>query len=133
MKLEYNQTNNSLVINDNLRNQYMAIGFVLGINIFNGVAFYLTRHERSEWLGYIWLFLGIISVILILDLGFRKSSKKEIPLSEIQFLREKKIFGSKRFSLKLNNGKLRHLSYLKSESAKEAAESLITSLGIPKR
>lgn len=72
--------------------------------------FRLLLNPFAEWdfLIWMWLILGLASVIIFLYLN-RLSTKKEIELSEIEAPVLKDFFGRKQLSLKLKNGKTRHL------------------------
>ena len=60
----------------------------------------------------------------------KKSASEKLNLTEIRSLTEKQIFGRKRFSLKLKNGKLRDLIEIKNESDISETKELFKNIGI---
>ncbi len=63
-------------------------------------------------------FIGLASLLILFYLT-QRSTTEVIPLEEIESLIHKDFFGRKRLSLKLKNGKTRHLP---TKSLKEMAE-----------
>jgi len=84
--------------------------------------FRLLLNPFADWnfLSWLWVLIGLASVIIFLYLN-RLSTKKEIELSKIEAPVLKDFFGRKRLSLKLKNGKARHLQI---KSIKEMKELL---------
>jgi hypothetical protein len=86
--------------------------------------------KQLEWMGFVWIILGLVSMILLLYLKLKKSASEKLYVSEISSFTEKQIFGRKRFSLTLKNGKLRDLMELKNESDIIETKKLFTNIGI---
>ena len=72
--------------------------------------FRLLLNPFAEWdfLIWIWVLIGLVSLIFFIYL-YKLSTKEEIELSEIEAPVLKDFFGRKQLSLKLKNGKTRHL------------------------
>jgi hypothetical protein len=60
----------------------------------------------------------------------KKSTSEKLNLSEINSLNEKQIFGRKKLSLKLKNGKWRDLIEMKNESNIKETKELFQNIGI---
>jgi hypothetical protein len=114
MKMKYNREKKVLEINDNLKMHYMLIRFVFIISILNAVLRmynnYLADIKNEAFI----IVLGIVSVIALIFMRTR-SVQDIIPLDEIEYLRERKFFGSRRFSFKLIDGKIRNLPVKKKD------------------
>jgi hypothetical protein len=80
--------------------------------------------------GFIWIILGIFSIVLFAYQIFKKTASEKLKISEISSLTEKQFFGRKRFSLKLKNGKLRDLMEMKNETDIEETKKLFKNIGI---
>ena len=131
MKIKYNEEDKSIEIKDKQKTQYYAINFLMIINIFNAVVnVYNMNDKQLDWMGYIWVILGIVSLVILVFFIIKKSTLDKIPLEKIQALREKNIFGKKSFSLQLTNGKLRDLTELKSQSDISELKKMFTEMGI---
>jgi hypothetical protein len=76
----------------------------------------------ADWnfLSWLWVLIGLVSVIFFIYL-YKLSTKEGIELSEIEAPVLKDFFGRKQLSLKLKNGKARHLQI---KSIKEMKELL---------
>jgi hypothetical protein len=131
MKVKYNEKEKSIEIKDKQKTQYYAIHFLMIINIFNAVVnLYGMRDKQLEFMGYVWIILGIISLGIFVFFILKKSTLSKIPLKKIVALKEKTIFGKKRFSLQLTNGKSRDLSELKTQSDTSELKIIFAEIGI---
>ena len=109
MKIKLDGENKQLKIDDNLKFQYWMLKFIMFSNLFQ-MFVGLTKAPISEWdtLTWFWIPIGLAS-FPILYYFTRLSTKEVIPLDEIQHPILKNFFGRKRLSLKLKNGKTRHI------------------------
>ena len=81
-------------------------------------------------MGFIWIIIGIFSIVMLIYQLLKKSASEKLNLSDISSLTEKQVFGRKRFSLKLKNGKLRDLMEMKNESDIKETKELFKNIGI---
>ncbi len=132
MNIKYNESENTIEIKDGLKTQYWMINIMAILNIINSILFpvFVLEKKQMEWFGFIWVIIGIASVIGLIYQIWKKTASEKLNLSEINSLTEKQIFGRKRFSLKLKNGKLRELMEMKNESDIKKAKELFENIGI---
>lgn len=90
----------------------------------------MLDEKQVVWLGFIWIILGIFSIVLFTYQILKKTASKKINISEISTLTEKEVFGRKRLSLKLKNGKFRDLMEMKNESNIKETKDIFESIGI---
>lgn len=131
MKINYNVTENSIEINDDIKNHYLILKIVMTLNLINAII-RLTRLSKIEFgiEEYFWCSIGIISLFVLYFYHFNVSSAEIIKVDEIKQLNEKNIFGNKKFSLELKNGKKRNLRNFKSENEIEELRFFLTKNGI---
>jgi len=117
MTIKYNDIDNSLHINDDVKSRYFFLKFLMILNIINTTFRLLNINETGfGTLEIIWSLFGAISLVVLYNLIFKKSTLETISIHQIEQLKEKSIFGTKRYSLELTNGKSRTLSRFKSPS-----------------
>ena len=133
MKINYNKTENSIEIKDGLRNHYFMLMVVMILNLINAII-RLAKFIKSEFgiEEFFWLAIGIISLIFLYLYLFKRSTAEKIKVNEIKKLTEKKVFGNKRFSLDLKNGKKRILGSFKNENEIVELRLLLTDIGVLK-
>ncbi|MBT8314423.1 MAG: hypothetical protein KJP26_08170 [Maribacter sp.] len=133
MNIKYNEKEQAIEIKDGLKAPYTILKILMIMNILNAILnLYNTREEQLGWMGYVWIVLGVLSFVILLYLIFKKSTQDKIPLNDITGLREKSVFGRKRFSLILKNGKMRDLIKLKSQADITELKNLVSEVGIVK-
>ncbi|ADV47574.1 hypothetical protein Celal_0231 [Cellulophaga algicola DSM 14237] len=131
MKIKYIAQEKSIEINDGLKTSYLIIGFLMLLNIFNAVInLYKIKDGELNMIGYIWIFVGAISIGAVVYVLLKKTTLKKIPLDQIKRLKEKQILGRKRFSLELQNGKLRDLIKLGTQSDIKELKKMFNDIGI---
>jgi glucan phosphoethanolaminetransferase (alkaline phosphatase superfamily) len=132
MNIKFNAIEKSIEIKDGLKTQYLMIKIILLITLLNSILFtvFVLAKKESEWLRFIWVILGLACLIVLFYLIMKKSTSEKLKLSEINSLNEKQIFGRKRFSLKLKNGKWRDLIEMKNESNIKETKELFQNIGI---
>ena len=132
MKIKYNEIEKSIEIKDELKTHYLFIKVLLVLNLISAVLYLININESGIGVKEaIFLVTGIISLVVMYILIFKKSTAKKIPIEKIERLNEKSIFRKKRLSLKLKNGKKRDLTELKSESEFNELKNLFAEIGIP--
>ncbi|MEO0897904.1 MAG: hypothetical protein AAFY71_15965 [Bacteroidota bacterium] len=132
MKIHFNESSQELVIDDNIRNQYMAIYFLMGVNLFNS---FVNIYRLNDGVGnlaleYVWIGVGVVCLGVILWLALKKTTQKTILLSEIEGLKFKKRFGNSQLSLRLKNGRSRDTVAIKDKTKAEEMKNHLLSLGI---
>lgn len=132
MKIQFDEKEKSIEIKDGLKTQYLLIKMMLFITLINSILFpvFILDKRQLEWLGFIWILLGLGSMIMLIYQVMTKSKSEKLNLSEISSLTEKQVFGRTRFSLKLKNGKLRDLMEMKNESDIIETKELFKNIGI---
>ena len=132
MKIEFNEKEKSIEIKDGIKTQYLLIQMMLIFTLINSILFlvFVLDKKQLKWMGFIWIILGLASMIMLIYQILKKSASEKLNLSEISSLTEKQIFGRKRFGLKLKNGKLRDLMDVKNESDIKETKELFKNIGI---
>jgi len=131
MKIKYNESENSIEIKDGLKNQYLILKILMILNLANAIIRIFGKQTTEYgFIEYIWIGLGIISLIVLFMFLFKMSTAEKISIGEITGLEEKIVFGKKRFSLKLKNGKKRNLGNFKDQFELAKARELFTKIGI---
>lgn len=132
MKIQFDEKEKSIEIKDGLKTQHLLIKMMLFITFINSILFpvFILDKKQLEWLGFIWILLGLASMIMLIYQVMNKSTSEKLNLSEISSLTEKQVFGRTRFSLKLKNGKLRDLMEMKNESDIIETKELFKNIGI---
>tara|TARA_R110002033_G_scaffold20248_1_gene51044 strand:- start:198 stop:599 length:402 start_codon:yes stop_codon:yes gene_type:complete len=131
MKIKYNEIEKSIEIKDELKNHYFWMKIVLILNLISATFQLFDINETGiGFIEIIFLLLGISSLIILYIFIFKKSTSEKIPIEKIERLNEKTIFGKKRFSLKLSNGKKRDLTELKTETEFAELKKLFSEIGI---
>lgn len=131
MKIEFNESENSIEIKDGLKNQYLILKILMILNLANAIIrIFGKRTTEYGFIEYFWVGLGIISLVFLFMFIFKMSTAEKISIGEITELEEKRIFGKKRFSLKLKNGKKRNLGNFKDQFELAKARELFTEIGI---
>ncbi|SFJ25821.1 hypothetical protein [Olleya namhaensis] len=132
MDINYNQKDKTIDIKDGLKSQYFMIKALMILNLVN--ALLNVSYISEDGIGFmqiIWLILGIVSIVVLYFFFFKKSSQEKIEIKTIERLTEKTVFGSKRMTLKLKNGKSRDLAYLKTSEEISKVKKMLTKIGVP--
>lgn len=132
MKIIFNEIDKSIEIKDGLKTQYFLIKMTHFFTIVSSVLFllYILEKEQLEWMAFIWIILGIVSLGMLIYQKLKKSASEKLKLSEISSFNEKEVFGRKRFSLKLKNGKCRDLMELKKGTDIIEIKKMFENMGI---
>ena len=132
MKIKFNDIEKSIEIKDGLKTQYLMIKMMMIITLLNSILFpvFVLDKKEPEWLRFTWVILGLTCLIMLIYLVMKKSTSEKLNLSQINSLTEKQIFGRKRFSLKLKNGKMRDLIEMKNELDIKETKELFQNIGI---
>ncbi|QCE42000.1 hypothetical protein [Psychroserpens sp. NJDZ02] len=132
MQINYNEKDKTIDIKDGLKTQYLMIKALMILNLVNAIlnASYVSD-TGIGLMQIIWIILGIVSIVVLYFYYFKKSSQEIIPINSIEQLTEKTVFGSKRLSLKLTNGKSRDIVYLKTTEQITNVKKMFTKVGVP--
>jgi len=131
MKIEFNESENTIEIKDGLKNQYLILKILMILNLANAIIrTFGKRTTEYGFIEYFWIGLGIISLIVLFMFVFKMSTAQKISIGEITRLEEKTVFGKNRFSLKLKNGKKRNLGNFKDQNELAKARELFSKIGI---
>ena len=131
MKINYNESEKTIEIKDGLKNQYVVIYLCLIFAFVNSVIQTLMLDKKQmQWTAFIWIILGILSMILLTYQILKKTASEKLNVSEISSVVEKNVFGRKRISLKLKNGKLRDLMEMKKQSDITRTKELFKNIGV---
>ncbi|MFO8147766.1 MAG: hypothetical protein R6U03_10295 [Gillisia sp.] len=132
MKITFNEKEKSIEIKDGLKRQYQLLKIPLIFTIMNAVLFpvFVLEKIQFEWTSFIWIIVGLASLVILIYTFLKKSTSEKLKLSEITSLTEKNIFGRKRFCLQLKNGKYRDLMELKKGTDISEMKELFRNIGI---
>ncbi len=131
MKIEFNESENSIEIKDGLKYQYLILKILMILNLANAII-RIFRKNINEYrsIEYFWIVLGAISLIVLFLFLFKKSAAEKIDVRKINRLKEKSVFGRKRFTLELKNGKNRDLGNFNNEFELAQVRELFAKIGI---
>jgi len=131
MKIDYNESDNSIIIRDGLKNQYLILKVLMVLNILNAVIRLLNKRiESYAIIEYFWIGICLISLVILVMFFIKKSSARKIKVQKIKRLKEKTILGNKRFSLLLTSGKQRDIGNFKDEIELAKIKDLLLKAGI---
>ena len=93
MKIKFNETEKSIEIKDGLKKQYLLMNISLIFTLVNSVLFplFVLDKKQMEWMGFIWIILGIFSIVLFAYQIFKKTASEKLKISEISSLTEKQF------------------------------------------
>jgi len=131
VKITYDKSDNSIQIKDGLKKTYLVLKFLMLLNLANALI-RLIGQDRMDYgvIEYFWIAIGIVSLLVLYYFVFKLSTAEEIPVDNIKSLNEKSVWGRKRFSFELTNGKQRHLGGFKNEFELAKLRELIKTAGI---
>ena len=130
MKINFDPSAQRLEFNDGLKTQYRLILILLFLNIGIATLNLYNKNWSFSGLNILWTIIGVVAFLGVLFVWLRKDMRHRIPLNEIERLREKTFFGTRRFSLKLRNGKSRDIIGLKTPVEVRTMVELMQELGV---
>jgi len=131
MKIKYNEIDKLIEIKDGLKYYYFFMELLMILNLINAILnLYDVKKTGIDFVEIIWLILGIVSLIVLYFFIVKKSTLEKIPIGKIKRLKEQSIFGRKRFSLELYDGKKRNLIELKTQTEFNELKKLFSEIGI---
>ena len=97
MKLHYNTQEQTLVIQDGLKNHHFLLKLLMILNLLNAILNVSTFSISSiGFMQLVWLFLGLVSIVVLYNLTVKNTTSEKIPVSAIKGLKEYSFFGKKR-------------------------------------
>ncbi len=133
MQINYIDEENTITINDGIKTQYWLLNFLAVLAITNAIIYpvFISDYKKMSWLVLLfWVLIGISSLVGLLYNLTKKTATAMLKLESISYLNERQIFGKKRYSLKLKNGKQRDLIELKSPIDILEAKRFFKDIGI---
>ncbi len=116
--IKYNQNKKTITINDSIKEQNFLINTLLILNIANSLLWiYIKKTEPLFY--YLWLTIGLFSLILLFLKLTKISTSKEIKIQDIKDIKTKKILGNEKIYLLLKNGKKRYIHVKNSPEIKK--------------
>ncbi len=131
MKINYNEKDKSIEIKDGLKSHFFIMKILMILTILNAILnLYDVNKNELGFMEIIWFILAIISLVILYFFIIKKSTLEKIPIEKIKRLNENSIFGRKRFSIELSNGKKRDLIEMKSQAEFNELKKLFSEIGI---
>lgn len=131
MKLHYNTQEQTLVIQDGLKNHHFLLKLLMILNLLNAILNVSTFSISSiGFMQLVWLFLGLVSIVVLYNLTMKNTTSEKIPVSAIKGLKEYSFFGKKRLAIVLNNGKKRDLVEVKTPQEFKEARKIMKQVGV---
>ena len=110
-KFRLNDTEDSLIIDDNYKTKITFLTILLVINaITSFIILYTTDFDFSEVITLIHAFIGTISLITLIWFWINRVIDNQIAFKDISLLKTRNIFGSPRYTIVLINGKCRDIN-----------------------
>ena len=130
MNVKYIPETNTFEIKDGLRMVYIVLMVLCLMNILNGAIYFIGNPVPPfEFLHYMWIIIGLASLVLLWFFIFRKSTLSKVPYDQILRVSEKKVLGKKKLQLKLKNGKTRDLPQMKTVADHSALRKVFEDAG----
>lgn len=131
MKLHYNTQEQTLVIQDGLKNHHFLLKLLMILNLLNAILNVSTFSiSTMGFMQLVWLFLGLVSIVVLYNLTMKNTTSEKIPVSAIKGLKEYSFFGKKRLAIVLNNGKKRDLVEVKTPQEFKEARKIMKPIGV---
>ena len=131
MKIKYNETDKSIEIKDGMKTHYFVMKLLMSLNLLNAILnLYDVNKTGFGFIEIVWLILGIASIIILFLFVYKKSTSEKIPIERIERIKEKSVFGRKKFSIQLKDGKKRDLNGIKTQSEFNELKKMFADIGI---
>lgn len=131
MKLHYNTQEQTLVIQDGLKNHHFLLKVLMVLNLLNA-ALNVSTFSISNigFMQLVWFFLGLLSIVVLYNLTVKNTTLENIPVSAIKGVKEYSFFAKKRLALVLTNGKKRDLADAKTPQEFKEARKIMKQVGV---
>lgn len=131
MKLHYNTQDETLVIQDGLKNHHFLLKLLMILNLLNAVLNVSTFSiSNVGFMQLVWIFLGLVSIVVLYNLTVKNTTLEKIPVNTIKGIKEYSFFGKKRLAIVLNNGKKRDLVEVKTPQEFKEARKIMKQVGV---
>lgn len=130
MNINYNESKKSIEIKDGLKNYVFLLNFLMILNLLNAILNLSDVEASFGFMKMIWLVLGVVSIVILYNSIFKKSTREKIPIDQIKGLNQRIFLGRKKYFIELKNGKTRDLLEVKSESEFTKLRTMFTKNGI---
>ena len=131
MKISYNESSRAIEIKDGLKTHVLLIKVLMFLNLANSLLNLVDLSASNYgFIKLIWIFLGLVSVIVLYRFTFKKSTLENIPIAQIKGLSESVFLGRKKYFLELQNGKRRDLLEIKTDAEFKELKKMFSKIGI---
>lgn len=130
MNINYNESKRSIEIKDGLKNYVFLLNFLMILNLLNAILNLSDVEASFGFMKMIWLVLGVVSIVILYNSIFKKSTREKIPIDQIKGLNQRIFLGRKKYFIELKNRKTRDLLEIKSESEFTKLRTMFTKNGI---
>tara|TARA_B100002049_G_scaffold236359_1_gene222859 strand:+ start:2307 stop:2708 length:402 start_codon:yes stop_codon:yes gene_type:complete len=131
MTINYNQTDKSIEITDGIKTYSVLMKLSMSLTLLNAILNLYDVYKTG--LGFteiVWIILGIASILILFRLVYKKSRSEKIPVDKIERIKEKSVFGRRRFTIQLKDGKSRELNEIKTQSEFNELKKMFSAIGI---
>ena len=131
MTINYNQTDKSIEITDGIKTYSVLMKLSMSLTLLNAILNLYDVYKTG--LGFteiVWIILGIASILILFRLVYKKSTLEKIPVDKIERIKEKSVFGRRRFTIQLKDGKSRELNEIKTQSEFNELKKMFSAIGI---
>ena len=131
MKIKYNETEKSIEIKDGIKTHYFVMKIVISLNLIIAILnLYDVKKTGFGFIEIVWLILGVVSILILFLFLVKKSTLEKIPVQRIEGIQEKSVFGRRKFSIQLKDGKNRDLNKIKTQSELDELKKMFAEIGI---
>lgn len=134
MQIEYNSKDKTIRIEDAIRQNFQLIYILLVLNLANAIFHLITdwRTDQFTTFSYIWLALGILSVILLWFFITKRTIKNTYEVDSILHVECKILADRYRYRLVLHDRRIRELvTIIEDQEQIEVFEKIWSDIGIP--
>jgi hypothetical protein len=83
MNINYNESKKSIEIKDGLKNYVFLLNFLMILNLLNAILNLSDVEASFGFMKMIWLVLGVVSIVILYNSIFKKSTREKIPIDQI--------------------------------------------------
>lgn len=131
MTINYNEADKSIEITDGIKTYSVLMKLSMSLTLLNAILNLYDVYKTG--LGFteiVWIILGIASILILFRLFYKKSTLEKIPIEKIERIKEKSVFGRRRFSIQLKDGKSRDMNEIKTQSEFNELKKMFSAIGI---
>ncbi len=131
MTINYNEADKSIEITDGIKTYSVLMKLSMSLTLLNAILNLYDVYKTG--LGFteiVWIILGVASILILFRLFYKKSTLEKIPIEKIERIKEKSVFGRRRFSIQLKDGKSRDMNEIKTQSEFNELKKMFSAIGI---